>query len=97
MQPLPPDTPLRASTDCVVRDVLGDIVLLNLRNGAYYGLDETGAEIWDMLQNGADLQTLTDTLHMRSGEDRARINADLLTFLSDMLEHKLIDIHDPGE
>lgn len=97
MQPPSRDMHLRASTDCVARDVSGEIVLLNLRNGTYYGLDHTGALIWDMLGAGTDLGTLVTTLHERSGEDVARIEADVLAFLTDLLEHGLVDVDAHGQ
>lgn len=97
MRSLSPKTILRASSDCVVRDVSGEIVLLNLRNGTYYGLEPTGAFIWSMLAKGADLDHVVTTLHDRSGEDADRIEADVRLFLDDLLDHALVDIDDLGE
>lgn len=97
MQPPSRDMRLRASTDCVARDVSGEIVLLNLRNGTYYGLDHTGALIWDMLGAGTDLDTVVTMLHERSGEDVARIEADVRAFMNDLLEHDLVDTGEIGE
>lgn len=97
MQPPSRDMHLRASTDCIARDLSGEIVLLNLRNGTYYGLETTGVLIWDKLNGGTDLDTLVTMLHERSGEDVARIEADVLAFLTDLLEHGLVDVDTRGQ
>lgn len=97
MKVLSPDTRLQASADCVVNDLAGEIVLLNLRNGTYYGIDQTGSLIWDLLGPGASFGSLVSTVHERTGVDIARIEADLRAFLDDLLKHELVDIDEQRE
>lgn len=97
MRTISNDTRLRASPDCVVRDLSGEIILLNLRNGTYYGLDQTGVIMWGLLSSAVDIDFLVRTLHQRSGEDILRIDGDVRAFVGDLLEHGLVDMLVTGE
>ena len=44
------DSIVVASPDQVSSDLAGEIVMLNLASGTYYGLDEVGARIWNLVQ-----------------------------------------------
>ena len=39
-----------ASDDVVAREVAGETVLLNLASGTYFGLNETGTLIWELIE-----------------------------------------------
>lgn len=68
------------------------MVLLNLRNGTYYGLDETGARIWALLEVGSTVGAVVRAIHESTGADPGSIDSDLQCFLTDLLEHDLIDL-----
>ncbi len=40
-----------ASSDQISSDLLGEAVILDLKQGVYHGLDATGARIWNLLQD----------------------------------------------
>ena len=48
------------SEDVVFRDIAGETVLLDLSSGTYFGLNETGARIWNLLQHGGSLRQVFD-------------------------------------
>ena len=74
----------------------GDLVLLDVENGEYYGLDEIGSHMWKLLsanENGPAevLQVLLETYEA----PRDRLVADLKGFIA-MLDHfRLLQIGDP--
>ncbi len=41
---------MRAETDYLSCKVAGEIVLMSLTTGKYYGINEVGTRIWDLLQ-----------------------------------------------
>ena len=47
-----PDTRLSANADVIAREVGGEHVLLHLGTGTYYGLNEVGGRVWQLLQDG---------------------------------------------
>lgn len=48
------------SEDVVFREIAGEMVLLDLSSGTYFGLNETGARIWNLLQHGGTLRHVFD-------------------------------------
>lgn len=92
MQTLTPTTMLRASSDCVVREISGEMVLLNLRDGTYYGLDTTGTRIWSLIAEGAAFGAVVDDIHDRTGAPADQIEVDLRSFIADLAAHDLIEV-----
>ena len=48
------------SDQVMFRDLGGEMVLLNIETGKYYGLDEVGARIWALLEEHGALQAAFD-------------------------------------
>jgi hypothetical protein len=40
----------RATRDQVSSDLKGEVAILDLKAGVYYGLDAVGARVWELLQ-----------------------------------------------
>jgi Coenzyme PQQ synthesis protein D (PqqD) len=49
------------SEDVVSREIAGETVLLDLGSGTYFGLNETGTRIWNLLQDDGLLRQAFDT------------------------------------
>jgi hypothetical protein len=50
---------IRISDDVVFRDLAGEAVILNLASGVYFGLDEVGTRMWQLLsEHGDDTKAL---------------------------------------
>ncbi len=50
------------SKDCVERIINGEAVLLNLKSGVYYSLNETGTEIWRLLGDICVIEDIIEVL-----------------------------------
>ena len=44
------ETLVRASRQQASCDVHGEVVILDVEKGAYYGLEEVGARVWELLR-----------------------------------------------
>lgn len=74
----------------VARMVGAETVILDLESGTYFGLDEVGTRVWQLLQQG---KTITETCEALSKEydiDRATLVSDAHDLASELLEKKLI-------
>ncbi|RPF71531.1 PqqD family protein [Aurantiacibacter spongiae] len=81
----------------VARQVGGEMVLLHLDAGTYYGLNSVGAILWEALSdNGRTIAALSDLLIEKYGIDTQVARTDVLALASDMLEHKLISLDEGG-
>jgi hypothetical protein len=71
-----------------------ETVILELSSGIYYGLNPTGAFIWNNLQQPITLRVLSEALveHYDVGEEQAM--RSLFELLHELLTHRLIEIRD---
>lgn len=81
-----------ASEDVVAREVGGEMVLLDLASGLYFGLDPVGSRVWERLSDGgASLAELTDLIEAAFDAPRAVIAADLERLLAQLSEKNLVE------
>lgn len=92
MTPLTIDSRVVAVSDLMASDLAGDLVLLNLADGVYYGLDAVGAHIWRLLDRPRTVREVVDDVVARYHVDRDRCEHDVLTFLGDLGAHGLLTV-----
>lgn len=81
------------SAEVVAREVGGEMVLLDLSSGQYFGLDPVGARIWELLnEQPRSLEQLTDAIEAEFDAPRARIEKDLLALANQLCDQELIVI-----
>ncbi|MEP1422955.1 MAG: PqqD family protein [Erythrobacter sp.] len=79
------------SEDVVVREVSGELVLLDLNSGQYFGLDAVGARIWELLAGAPrNLSDLCDQIESEFDAPRERIEADLMALAKQLQDQELI-------
>ncbi|MEE4379427.1 MAG: PqqD family protein [Candidatus Competibacteraceae bacterium] len=72
----------------------GEAVLLDLDSEQYFGLDEVGTRIWQLLQDSANLDTAYQTLLTEYDISAAQLRSDLLNFVGNLNEAGLITVSD---
>ena len=50
------------SPDVLFQGVSGEIVILDLKSESYFGLDEVGARIWQLMQGHGGLQYVFEVM-----------------------------------
>lgn len=78
----------------VSSDLAGEAVILNLKNGMYYGLDTVGARIWALIQQPHSVAALRDAILAEYDVEAERCERDLLALLTDLAAAQLIEITD---
>lgn len=86
------ETTIVAIPDQVSSDLQGEAVILSLRDGTYYGLNEVGARIWRLIQQPIAVRTICATLLEEYDVEPAQCERDLLTLLDDLAAHNLIEV-----
>lgn len=82
-----------AVSEQISSNLAGDAVILNFHSGIYYGLNEVGAYIWDLVQQPKTFQDICDAL-MNEYEVKAEVcEQDLADLLQALADSKLIEIH----
>lgn len=76
--------------DVVFRDLAGEAVILNLANGTYFGLNEVGTWVWNLLaEHGSTEQILASVLAEYEVEE-AQLRQDIEALLHTLAEKGLI-------
>ncbi len=80
----------------MLRKVMEIYVILGIGSEAYapnqiMSLNETGAFLWELLEKGADRETLIDALPKEFEVDRQTAEKDVDAFLTQLREKALID------
>ena len=73
------------------REVEGEVVALDLRNSSYLGINKTGAVIWPLLAEGADIEALVKAVTERFDVDEPTARQDVSSFIEDLSSKGLIE------
>lgn len=83
-----------AIKDQVSTSLEDEAVILNLKDGVYYGLDPVGARIWELVQQPQSVGAIRDILLKEYEVDPERCEQDLLRLLQEMAARGLIEVKD---
>lgn len=82
------------SPDVISQEVSGETVLLDLESENYFGLDEVGTRIWQLIKETNDLNAIYNTLLDEYQVPGDRLQQDLHVLLSEIEELGLIILKD---
>ena len=83
-----------AASDVLVSDCGDELVLLNLRDGIYYGLDQVGVRIWSLVKQPVTLTAIRDALVSEYDVDSARCERDLKLIVTELAAKGLVEIRE---
>jgi hypothetical protein len=97
MQSIAMETTVRASADHVSAELGGEIVILDLRQGEYYGLNAVGARIWALVQQERTVGEVRDILVGEYPDvEPERCTADVVQLFRRMVDAELIEVDIPS-
>lgn len=88
------DSRVSVSTEQVSSELEGEVIILNLAAGAYHGLDQIGARIWQLIQRPERVADVRDALLAEYDVSPQRCERDLLQLLNEMAEVGLLTRYD---
>lgn len=96
-RPSIPDTArISIVADVLASELGSEIVMLNLRDATYYGLDEVGAEVWRLLHTPTTLGRIVDALVELYDVEAERCRADVRNLLAELADRGLVEVRDPA-
>ena len=87
-------TSISCAKDSVFCELEGEAVILSLRDGIYYGLNNVGLRIWELIQQPRSLCGILDVLTEEYEVEREECRSGVLDLLQELLEKKMIDLAD---
>lgn len=87
------NTIVTANTQQVTGDLPdGDVVILSLENGVYYGLNEVGAQIWKLIQQPVSVRQLNEVLLGEYDVDAEQCYQEVVRLLHELFDHELLRV-----
>jgi hypothetical protein len=76
----------------------GEVVILNMADGVYYGMNPVGGRIWSLISQPRRVGEIRDTLLNEYDIEPERCMQEVLALLKELLDQGLVQIQDetPG-
>jgi hypothetical protein len=85
---------VQRSADQIACDMGGEVVVLDLKSGTYYGLDTLGAKVWSLIEQPVTLSHIREEIMAEYDVDAATCDRDVAAFLDRMQAIGLVQISD---
>lgn len=81
------------SQELLTSEVDGEVVMMNIESGKYYGINSVGAEIWRLLENPVSVSNICGELVKTFEIDNPTCETEVLTFLGSLEAENLLNFH----
>lgn len=78
--------------DVLVRELDGESVILNLNNGQYFGLDEVGTRMFQVLSKSRSIESAFKVLLLEYDVSEDLLRRDLHDLVEKMVKHGLVEL-----
>jgi len=87
---------VESSTVVAAKDQIGcslgeEEIILDLASGVYYGLNNVGSRIWELIQKPITVGEIVDTVLSEYDAEQTGCSKDVCKFLAEMAEHGLLE------
>lgn len=87
--PLSLDDALTVAPDVMFRQLDDEAVLLDLKSGTYFGLNDVGARTWELILEHGRLSRVRDALLREYAVGREAVERDLLALAAQLVARQL--------
>ena len=81
-----------ATTDQVSADLDGEAVILHVKSGVYYSLDQVGAHIWVLIQQPRTINEIRDAILEEYEVAPDRCERDIVKLIEQLVDAGLVEI-----
>jgi hypothetical protein len=81
-----------APSGVLVQELDGESVFLNINSERYFGLDEVGTRMWQVLTTAESIQRACETLQEEFDVAPEQLRQDLLALIDKLVEHGLVEV-----
>ncbi|MCG5062166.1 MAG: PqqD family protein [Limnoraphis sp. WC205] len=86
------DSFVRINKDMTHSDLEGETVILDLKSGVYYGLNETGTSIWNLIQRPQSVQEIISAILLKYNIEPQLCEQEVKNLLQELANNGLIVI-----
>jgi hypothetical protein len=80
----------KISSEVVTQEIAGETVVLDLNSESYFGLDQIGTRLWQLLQQQKDFASVTEILLNEYDVEEKQLKKDLEKLLAELVDEGLI-------
>jgi hypothetical protein len=84
------DTRIVRLPDLIASEMDGDLVMMSIERGEYYGISGVGTRIWELVEQPASLAQIASTIHAEFDIDAPSCERDVLQFVGEMLTRGVV-------
>lgn len=85
-----PDTIVQRRNELLFNKIDGEVVMLSIENGEYYGMDDVGGRIWEILENPISIKKLLAILVQEYNVSYESCKKDVIPFINLLIEKKIV-------
>lgn len=82
----------RRNPDLIAADMDGDVVMMSIDRGDYYGIGGVGARVWELLESPKTLDDIVQTICREFEVDQVRCHVDMARFLDELQAHGVVSL-----
>ena len=86
------DSIVQRNREVMAAEAGQDLVMVSIENGLYYGVSDIAREVWVAIEHPKRISDLITDLLATYNVDRARCEAETLSFLKDLLSEHLLQV-----
>ena len=92
MSELNDSTVVVSAEDTLSTTLDGESVLLQTSSGTYFGFNQVGTHIWELLSEPHSVEQVTQSVVEQYDVERPRCQADIESLLSELIEKELVRV-----
>jgi len=81
---------IQRNDDIVQAEIDGEIVMMSIENGEYYGLDIIASRIWEIIETPLKIIAICEQLLTEYDVTEETCQTDVIEFLNNMAENKIV-------
>ncbi len=84
------DSIIEKNHEILASDIDGETVMMSIKNGKYYGMDEIGSRIWSLINGENTATNIVNKLLKEFDVSREECMLDVMDFLEELKKNELI-------
>jgi len=78
--------------DVVARDVAGEIMILHLGKAVYFGLNDVGSRVWQLIEERGDLDAVCAAMAKEFDAPLEQIRGDVVALTTQLVQKGLLNV-----
>ena len=89
-EPITKDTVVSRTKEVLASEMDGETIMMSIASGSYYGMDNIGSRIWELIAEPIRVSDLCDRLMEEFDVEIDQCLADVIAFLNELGENRLV-------